>query len=199
MTHWNALKRVFRYIRGTTDVSIRYGNRPKTLGLEGSSDSDWGGCKETRRSTSGYVFQLANGPISWRSKRQTIVALSSTEAEYIALTEATKEAIWMRSLLTEMQLDDSDAVHINMDNQGAIALARNPQFHNRTKHIDIRRHFVRHVEANGGIKLAYIPTDRMIADGLTKPLTPIKFRRFVEQIGLHTDGYGGGEGTATKQ
>ncbi len=138
MTHWNALKRVFRYIRGTTDVSIRYGNRPKTLGLEGSSDSDWGGCKETRRSTSGYVFQLANGPISWRSKRQTIVALSSTEAEYIALTEATKEAIWMRSLLTEMQLDDSDAVHINMDNQGAIALARNPQFHNRTKHIDIR-------------------------------------------------------------
>ncbi len=117
-THWNALKRVFRYIKGTTDVIIRYGNRPKSLGLEGSLDSDWGGDNETRRSTSGYVFQLANGPVSWRSKRQAIVALSFTEAEYIALMEATKEAIWMRSLLTEMQLndDESKAVLINMDN-----------------------------------------------------------------------------------
>jgi len=198
--HWNALKRVFRYIRGTTDVVIRYGGRPESLGLQGSSDSDWGGDNESRRSTSGYVFQLANGPVSWRSKRQAIVALSSTEAEYIALTEATKEAIWMRSLLTEMQLDDNESkvVLINMDNQGAMALTRNPQFHQRTKHIDIRYHFVRHVEANGGIKLAYTPTDQMIADGLTKPLQPVKFRRFIELIGLHTASHEGGKGTATK-
>ncbi len=106
----------------------------------------------------------------------------------------------MRSLLTEMQLDDNEskAVLINMDNQGAMALTWNPQFHQRTKHIDIRYHFVRHVEANGVIKLAYTPTDQMIADGLTKPLQPVKFRRFIELIGLHTASHEGGKGTATK-
>jgi len=117
---------VFRYIRGTLDVGIEYGSKSTSERLEllGYSDSDWGGDVESRKSTSGYVFQLANGPVSWSSKRQKTVALSFCEAEYMALTEATKEAVWMRGLLKELGLEGFDSVTIRMDNQGPIAWLR---------------------------------------------------------------------------
>lgn len=184
-THWKALKRVFRYIRGTLDVTIKYkSDTSGRLQLLGYSDSDWGGDLETRKSTSGYVFQLANGPVSWCSKRQKTVALSSCEAEYMALTETTKEAVWMRGLLQELGLKGFNSVAIRMDNQGAMALAKNPEFHARTKHIDIRHHYIREVESRGLIHLNYVPTADMAADGLTKPLSTVKFLRFIDLIGL---------------
>lgn len=156
---------------------------------------------------------LNGGPVSWRSKRQATMALSSTEAEYIAFTLAAKEATWLRLLLTKLGLleaDDqhaeinvrhgntgvkalkkdlvqpppshNDAVNMKGDNQGSIALAHNPVFHARTKHIDIQHHYIRDEVSAGRINLTYIPTSEMIADGLTKPLTHAKFHEFVRQM-----------------
>ena len=113
--------------------------------MSGFIDADWAGDQDTRRLTSGYVFNIGSGAISWSSKRQLTVALSSCEAEYIGQTQATKEAIWLRNLLEQLNanIDSSEAVVIFCDNQGAMALAKNPQFHARTKHIDVNVHFIR--------------------------------------------------------
>ena len=114
--------------------------------------ADWAGDVGTRRSTSGYAFLMNNGCISWRSKKQRTVALSSTEAEYMALTEATQEAVWLKALLCELgEMKNDDVVKIYEDNQSSIALAKNPEFHKRTKHIDIRYHFVREKVTDGQV------------------------------------------------
>ena len=138
------------------------------------------GDKDTRRSTSGYVFSFGSAPISWSSKRQATVALSTCEAEYIGQTQAAKEAIWLKSLMASLTNDDQlfRSVVILGDNQGAIALAKNPQFHAIIKHIDIQNHLVREAVADGKISLAYVPTANQVADGLTKPLARDKFEVF---------------------
>src|SRR5436309_1357960 len=138
--HWAALKRLFRYLNGSRDLGIVYSKGS----LLGYTDSDWAGDISTRKSTSGYVFLLGSGAISWSSKRQPTVALSSCEAEYMASTQATKEAIWLGRFLAELGYEgsDIDSVTIMGDNQGAIALASNPEYYARTKHIDIQWHFV---------------------------------------------------------
>ena len=120
----------------------------------GYSDADWGGDIETRRSTSGYVFVLNEGCISWRSKKQRTVALSSTEAEYMALSEAIQETVWLKAFMSELGEEVSNgALTVFEDNQGAIALAKNPEFHKRTNHIDIRYHFVREKVEDGQVEL----------------------------------------------
>ena len=195
-THMEAAKHILRYLSATKDRGITFGGGDLTI--QGYSDSDWAGDKEERKSTSGYVFMLNNGPISWCSKRQTTVALSSTEAEYMALTLAAKEATWLRLLMTELGLMtiDNESPTVNVlrgegtialkgDNQSAIALANNPVLHARTKHIDIQHHFIRNEVLEGRIDLTYVSTEDMIADGLTKPLTHVKFFSFVRQ--LHMD------------
>ncbi len=149
---------------------------------------------QTRRSTSGYVFNVGSAAISWSSKRQATVALSSCEAEYMGQTQATKEAIWLRRLMEELNghlggegtavKGDPCAVVIFSDNQGAIALAKNPTHHARTKHIDLQQHFVREKVAEGHIQLDYVPTGDMVADGLTKPLAKDKFIQFRNALGL---------------
>ncbi|CEG49080.1 gag-pol polyprotein [Plasmopara halstedii] len=142
-THWQALKRVLRYLKATQTYGLQYSSCDQAK-LLGYSDADWAGDIESRRSTSGYVFTLNNGCISWRSKKQQSVALSSTEAEYMALSEATQEAVWLKVFLCELgEMTPNDSVRIFEENQGSIALAKNPEFHKRTKHIDIRYHFVR--------------------------------------------------------
>lgn len=154
--------------------------------LQGYSDADWGGDLKTRRSTSGYLFNIGSGVISWSSKRQPTVALSSCEAEYMAQTQATKEAIWLRRLLSELLGigDEPLATVIFGDNQGAIALTKNPQHHARTKHIDLQHHFVREKVAEGLVKIEFTPTEEQIADGLTKPLPKDAFNRFRSLLGL---------------
>ena len=125
----------------------------------------------SRRSTSGYAFMMSGGCISWKSKKQRTVALSSTEAEYMALSEATQEAIWLKAFLCELgEISSDTAVKIFEDNQGSIALAKNPQYHKRTKHIDIRYHFVREKVEDGQVILEYISTLDMLADIMTKPI-----------------------------
>ena len=195
-THMEAAKHILRYLSATKDRGITFGGGDLTI--QGYSNSDWAGDKEERKSTSGYVFMLNNGPISWCSKRETTVALSSTEAEYMALTLAAKEATWLRLLMTELGLMtiDNESPTVNVlrgegtialkgDNQSAIALANNPVLHARTKHIDIQHHFIRNEVLEGRIDLTYVSTEDMIADGLTKPLTHVKFFSFVRQ--LHMD------------
>lgn len=179
-----AVKRVLRYLQGTKTSGIQYGAFSSTL--LGYSDSDWAGSKEDRKSTSGQVFLFGGGPISWSSKRQSVVATSTTEAEYIAAAHAAKEAVWLQMLLRELGEggSDIDQVKIRMDNTGAIALTKNPEFHQRTKHMDVRWHYIREQVEKKKIQIEYTPTLEMVADGFTKPLKATKFQTFVEQVGL---------------
>ena len=184
-THWDAAKRVFRYLLGTKDWRLTYGIGKK--GLEGFSDAD-GMSEEYRRAISGYAFILDGGAISWSSKKQELVTLSTTEAEYVAMTYAAKEAAWLRQLISELFRPLEYPITLHGDNQSAIALAHSDigQFHARTKHIDIRYHFIRYVIANGTIRLVYCPTNDMVADTLTKALPSAKAKHFASALGLRS-------------
>ena len=182
--HWVAVKMIFWYLAGTREKGLTYGSRPS---CEGYCDSDWGS-SEDRRSTSGYVFTLNGGAISWASHRQPVVALSSTEAEYMALTQAVKEVLWLRTLFVEIgpPKHATEISKIYSDNQGAIALANNPGFHARSKHIDIQYHFIcTHVDQeNGTVNLLYCPTEDMTAYVLTKGLPRDHHQKHAAAMGL---------------
>ena len=182
--HIDAVRRIFKYIVGTLDVGIKY-RKDGSSSLLAYSDSDYAGAVDGRKSTAGYVLMLAGGPVSHNSKRQSIVALSSCEAEYIGLTEAGKEAIWLTHLLAELGQHTAGApIHLNGDNQGAIALTANPEHHRRTKHIDVRHHWIREAVQQGQFQIGYVPTKQMIADGFTKPLPFPAFRSFISMLGM---------------
>jgi hypothetical protein len=197
--HMTAAKRLLRYISKTKNHGLHFG--PFTPGTSPTafvfSDADWAGNTENRQSTGAYVCTItdgtANSPhtaISWSSKQQSTVALSSTEAEYMALTQACKEAIWVRRFLTELMTigkphDITTPITIFADNQGSIALAKNPEFHSRTKHISIQTHFIREKVANEEVTLQYLPTGDMLADLLTKALPREKVERFRESMGIY--------------
>eukprot|EP00253_Pinus_taeda_P033126 PITA_33126 len=147
--HWTTVKRVFRYLRGTSDYGLCYqgGSRlDRMLDIRGFVDADWVGDLDQRRSTSGNVFNLFGGALSWMSKKHFVVALSTTEAEYMAATHASKEAVWLQRLCSSMGLVQGD-IRIDCDNQSAILLAKNPAYHSKTKHIDVQYHFVRDVSS----------------------------------------------------
>ena len=186
-THVAAVTRILRYIKGTLHDGIIFcGDLDTELDLTGYTDADYGSAKEDRKSTSGWLFCLGGGPISWSSKRQTVVALSSCEAEYIALNEAGKEAIWLQRILKELGLINysPSPTLIYEDNQGTIALAENPEFHRRTKHIDIRYHWVRDAIHRKLITVEYVSTREQAADGLTKALTVKAFQEFKKMVGM---------------
>jgi hypothetical protein len=181
--HWEAVKRVFRYLKGTRDWKLVYGDDEKR-GLEGFTDAD-GASQEHRRAISGYVILIDGGAVSWSSKKQELVTLSTAEAEYVAATHAAKEVIWFRRILSEIFRPLEHPVILHSDSQSAIALARSQgQFHARTKHIDIRWHFIRYCIDNGSIELRYCPTEDMTADLLTKPLPSGKAKHFAHALGL---------------
>jgi transposase InsO family protein len=183
--HMLAVKRVLRYLQGTPSLGITY--RPPPLRLTGYSDADWAGNVDTRRSTTGYVVMLNNGAVAWRSQRQPTVALSTMEAEYMALTEATKELKWIRNFLAELGCNNGKPdvpTDLYSDNQSAIALAKNPVSHARAKHIDIRHHFVRDAIQDQIIWVQYIPTAEMTADSLTKALGREKHEKCTARMGM---------------
>ena len=179
--HLTAAKRVLRYLKGHADLGITY--RDDDNSLNGYCDTDWG-ANEDRKSISGYLFMLGGGAISWSSKKQSTVALSSTEAEYIALVQAAKESIWLQRLLSELGWTERDHKVIWEDNQGAIALAVNPEYHACTKHIDIQYHFIRECVENDRIKLEYIPTAEQLADALTKIMPRNRHWELTEGMGM---------------
>jgi hypothetical protein len=150
------------------------------------SDADWAGNPIDRKSISGYTAILSGAAISWSSKKQSTVALSSTEAEYIAAARATQEATWIQSFLSEIGHPLGKPIPLYVDNQSAIKLIQNPVAHDRTKHIDIKYHFIRDAQTRGIIKVEYCPTEHQVADVFTKPLSREKHKRFTEQMGLTT-------------
>lgn len=179
--HWEAVKRVFRYLKGMRELWLTFGGRGDVL--EGFADAD-GNMAEDRHATSGFAFIINGGAISWSAKRQEIVTLSTTESEYVAATHAAKEALWLRSLIFQVFDIILPATPLFSDNQSAIALTKDHKFHGRTKHIDIRYHFIRWIVEEGKIRLIYCPTEEMIADTLTKALPSPKVKHFARELGL---------------
>ncbi len=180
-----AVKRVYEYLQATKDLKIIYqGGLTEKPRLEIYTDADCAGDKETRKSTSGYVAILAGCHVSWSSKRQSTVAQSSKEAEYIAASEAIKEAVWIGRLLEELCQPDIYPISLHFDNQGSITLTKNPENHRRAKHTDVRYHYIREKEEDGTIAVDYIPKEDIISDGLTKALTSAPMKVFIEQLGL---------------
>lgn len=182
--HLQAVKHIYRYLHGSTDSALLY-QRGEGDYLSGFTDADWAGDLHDRKSTTGFVFLLGGTPITWNSRKQPTVALSSTEAEYMAVTEGTKEAIWIRRLLGELKiLDPHIPTTIHGDNQGSLNLARNPVYHGRTKHVEVRHHFIREKVASGEICLQFVPTEDQIADIFTKALGRVAFERLRSRLGL---------------
>ena len=179
--HWQAAKGVLRYVAGTTTYGLKFDG--VNIGLTGYCDADYGGDLDTRRSTTGYVFLLHGGAIAWSSKRQPTVAASTTEAEYIAAAQAVKEALWLRNLLADLNMDVG-AIKIYADNQSAIKLLKNPVLSAKSKHIDIAYHFARERVARKEVIFEYIKTENMLADMFTKTVPKSKFVLCCAGIGI---------------
>jgi hypothetical protein len=181
--HWIAVKRIFRYLKGSINYGLIYSGdlSPDCVGF---SDADWVGDLNDRKSTSGYVFSMNGGAVSWRSKKQTCVVLSTAEAEYIALSAAVQEALWMRQLLASLNVEVETSITIYEDNQSAICMSKNPQYHGRSKHIDIRFHFVRDQVEKKTVNVLYCPSNDMLADLLTKGIAKEQFKKLRQLIGV---------------
>lgn len=184
MQHYNAAKHLLRYIKGTADLCLSYDGEAGERIVLGYADADWGGCTDSRRSTTGYVFDTFGGISSWKCRRHATVALSTAEAEYMASGDATKQAMWLRQLLTDLGFSLSDPLLILNDNQGAVHLSKNAEDHNRTKHIDLRHHFLREQVQANTVSLKHIPTEDNLADLLTKPLPEPRTRDLTSRLGL---------------
>lgn len=183
-SHWTAVKRIFRYVNGTRSLGLKYSSA-REFKPDGYCDSDWGGCLESRKSTEGFVFVLGGGAVTWRSKKQTVVATSTCEAEYIAAYAGSKEAIWLSRMLAEvLGLEQPLKIILHIDNQGCIDMARGTSLNNRNKHIDIRFHFVRDIVSKKLLELKYVPAQNQIADPLTKPLQRALFETLRSSMGL---------------
>jgi len=185
--HQIAMDKLLRYLEKSANLGIRYQLDGNQLDIAGYVDSDWGGDLENRRSTSAYLFTVNGASLSWTSKLQKTTALSSTEAEYMALKEAVKELLYIRQLCRELAaiapIRTGD-IFIRCDSQSAMDIAKNPTFHYRTKHIDIQYHFVREHVTNGTVRIKYIPTDKQLADGLTKPISQDNWVKMLEGLYL---------------
>eukprot|EP00795_Rhopilema_esculentum_P007133 gene7133-biopygen8536 len=180
--HLTAVKRVFRYLKGTINLSLVY-KKSESKEVTGFSDASWADDMQNRHSTTGNVFMMAGGAISWLSQKQSTVALSTVEAEYIALSKAAQEVVWLKQLFREIG-DNVQPITIMEDNQGAISMTKNPVGHKRTKHIDIRYHFVREQVEKGTLLLKYCNTKEMLADLLTKSLNRGQFEYLRCKLGM---------------
>ena len=195
--HLNAAKNLLRYLKGTKDLAISYGvplSTPIADVLKdshfnpllplGFSDSDFASDKITSKSTYGYLFTVAGGPVSWKSKRSSTIALSTMEAESDALTEAIRETQWLRNLYSELNRPIKTPTLVLEDNQSTIKAAKNPALHSRTKHTLLKYRYIREAREAGIFDIYYIDTTRMPADGLTKPLNGVTHQKFINLIGL---------------
>ena len=183
-SHWTAVKRIFRYLSGTINMGISYFGTPSDLALRGYCDADYAGDHDDRKSRTGYLFLLANGAVAWCSKRQGCTADSTTEAEFVAMAESVKEAIWLRRLLHSLGFPFKVPTPIFSDNQGAIQLVKNPKFHKRTKHIETKYYLIREKYERQEIDVFYIHTKQQLADLLTKALTRDTFEHLRSLQGL---------------
>ena len=176
--NWTACKDILRYLIHSREFSLVLGGKQSEL-LTAYADSDWGTCLETRRSTSGLIIFYHGGPIEWDTKLQSVVSLSSTEAEYYAMTRAACSIIFLRCFLNEIGEPLSRPTPLFIDNKGARDLAHNPANHQRTKHIDIKHHFIRNEIKSGKIDVLPVDTKDNLADPFTKLLPSVVFLRFL--------------------
>ncbi|CAM8984117.1 unnamed protein product [Rhodiola kirilowii] len=183
--HWKAAKKVLRYLQGTKDYMLMY-RRTDNLKVIGYSDSDYGGCIDSRKSTSGYVFMLANGAVSWRSAKQTLTATSTMEAELVSCFEATSQGVWLKSFISGLRVVDSICRPIKMycDNSAAVFMAKNNKCGSRSKHIDIKFLAVKERVQGKKVIIEHISTELMIADPLTKGMPIKNFKDHVARMGL---------------
>jgi hypothetical protein len=181
--HLIAVTHVFHYLSGTKGLKLVLGGNNSDI--TGYSDADWASHMH-RHSISGFAYFIGAGVINWSSKKQPIITLSSTEAEYVALTHASNDILWIHKLLTELSSIFSFTLPTTLfcDNQGTIRLSKDATFHGRTKHIDVHFHFIRQTVSQGHINLIYCPTDDMIADTFTKSLARFKFEKFRKLLGV---------------
>ena len=182
-THLKTAKRILRYIKGTINFGIFY-YQSNDYRLLGYSDSDWAGDLDDRKSTSGFVFFLGDTAFTWMSKKQPIVTLSTCEAEYVAATSCVCHAIWLRSLLKELGMTQKEPTEVMVDNKSTIALAKNPVFHDRSKHIDTRYHYIRECITRKDVQLEYVKSQDQVADIFTKPLKHEDFVKLRSLLGI---------------
>jgi hypothetical protein len=198
--HWNLVKRIFKYLRGTQHLKLRIGGGDGALQslsttrnsnvqghsiLKAQSDSDWAGNVDTRKSTTGYVLQLGGGIVSYRSKGQPFVSDSSAMAEYVAAYDASHEIVWARNFLSAMGLLDTDVPTVlETDNKAAVSIAKYHMITPKTKHFDLKLHYLREQVDLGQLRLKYVPSNLNTADIFTKPLASKKFIQFRGQLGL---------------
>ena len=168
--HWEALARLMKYLRGTMDYAIKYSGFPAVL--EGYSDANWISDSDETKSTSGYVFTLGGGAVTWRSARQTIIARSTMESEFVALEMAGSEAEWLKNFLANIPLGmkPTPSVSMHCDCQSAIAIAKNKSYNGKNRHIQLRHNLVKQLLKSGTISIDYVKSERNLADPLTKPL-----------------------------
>lgn len=179
--HLQMSKAVLRYIKGTKDYGLKFIKSIQSISLIGHCDSDWGSSSVDRKSISGYCFRVSENSsiISWRSKKQLTVALSTCEAEYMAATYAIQEGQFLRQVLSDVLMTPKLPVNLFVDNhQGAMELAKNPINHQRSKHIDMRIHFIRTEIASGNVTLHYVPSEQNVADIFAKPVSKFSFQKF---------------------
>ncbi|KAM1634488.1 hypothetical protein ACFXTN_011416 [Malus domestica] len=181
--HMGTAKRVLRYIQGTLDYGIAYEKGNEAM-LIGYCDSDWSGSEDDMRSTSGYAFNLGSGVFSWASVKQSSVALSTAEAEYVSAAEATAQAIWLRFVLSDFGEEQVEPTTILCDNTSAIAITKNPVHHHKTRHINRRFHFIRDALQDGEIDLLYCKTEEQVADIFTKALSRDRFEFLRQKLGV---------------
>ena len=172
--HWQAVKHILRYIKGTMELKLTYRsdglNTMSSNLCKGYSDADHAGDLDTRRSTSGFLIKMGTGAVSWSAKKQTVVADSSTEAEYVSASSAGREILWMRSLLQELGMEIEGPSTLHVDNLSALRVLKNPEHHGRMKHIDIKWHWIREIIKRGEIEVHFLPTSDMTADIFNKAL-----------------------------
>lgn len=181
MSHMKAARHVLRYLSGTRDLAITYGLN-KNSSIIGFSD--WAGDLDDRHSTTGYIFKMAGGPIAWSSHKQHTVAVSTTQAEYQALSTASAHALWIENVIDQLQFDCKPPIPIYVDNKGAVDLSHNPTHHKRTKHINIIHHTIQERVENGQVNVIHISTANNVSDVLTKPLPAVRHCELVSRLGL---------------
>jgi hypothetical protein len=184
-SHWAAVKTLLKYLRRTKDMFLVYGGEDE-LGVKGYTDASYLTDSDDSRSQSGYVFVMNGGAVSWKSSKQDTVSASTTEAEYIAASEAAKEAVWIRNFLMDLGVVQgaSNPLDVYCDNNGAIAQAKEPRQHQKNKHILMRFHLIREIVERGDIKLCKVHTDANVADPLTKPLPQPKHEAHMRAMGI---------------
>ncbi|GJW41480.1 NBS-containing resistance-like protein [Tanacetum coccineum] len=181
--HMTALKRILRYVQGTLHYGLHLYKSPSSA-LVSYTDADWGGCPDTRRSTSGYCVYLGDNLISWSSKRQPTLSRSSAEAEYRGVANVVSESCWLRNLLLELHCPLQKATLVYCDNVSTIFLSGNPVQHQRTKHIEMDIHFVREKVARGEVRILHVPSRYQIADIFTKGLPRVLFDDFRDNLSI---------------